>query len=388
MPVHTPPWQASSPVQALPSSQGVASVTAIPMHTPLWQVSPLVQALPSSHGVLFGSGVPAQTPPWQVSLLVQEFSSSHAAPSSSAVLPTQVPFWQVSAAVQALPSSHAAPVLGVTVQLAVPLQVCVLHWSEVQVIAVPTHWPPPVQVSLTVQALPSSHAAPVLGVTVQLDVPLQVRVLHWSEVQVIDVPTHRPLPSQVSLKGQASPSSQLVPVSGVTVQLDVPLQVRVLHVSEVQVMAVPAHCPLLLQVSSNVQALASLHAAPVLGVTVQLAVPLHVRVLHVSEVHVTAVLWQTPASQLSMVQAFPSLQSATVEQGEQPAMGVLLQTPASQDSVVQAFWSSQSAAVEQSVQPAMAEPVHCPLPSQTSLKVQALPSSHGVLAGCEASGGQ
>src|SRR5438477_688325 len=183
----------------------------MPMHTPLWQVSPVVQALPSSHGVRSGSGVPAQTPPWQVSLLVQEFSSSHAAPSSSAALPTQVPFWQVSAAVQGLPSS------------------------------------------------------------------------------------------------------QLVPVSGVTVQLAVPLQVRVLHVSEVQVMAVPTHCPLLLQVSSNVQALASLHAAPVLGVTVQLAVPLQVRVLHVSEVHVTAVLWQTPALQESMVQAFPSLQSATVE---------------------------------------------------------------------------
>src|SRR5437762_2010887 len=335
--MHTPPWQASPLVQVLPSSQGVVSSTAVPVHTPLWQVSPVVQALPSSHGVLSGSGVPAQTPPWQVSLLVQEFSSSHAAPSSSAALPTQVPFWQVSAAVQALPSSHAAPVLGVTVQLAVPLQVCVLHWSEVQVIAVPTHWPPPVQVSLKVHALLSSHAAPVLGVTVQLDVPLQVCVLHLSEVQVMAVPTHRPLPSQVSLKEQASPSSQLVPV---------------------------------------------------LGVTVQLAVPLQVRVLHVSEVHVTAVLLQTPASQLSMVQAFPSLQSATVEQGEQPAMGVLLQTPASQDSVVQAFWSSQSSAVEQSVQPAMAEPVHCPLPSQTSSTVHALASSHGVLAGCKASGGQ
>jgi len=151
------------------------------------------------------------------------------------------------------------------------------------------------------------------------------------------------------------PSSQLVPVSGVSVQLDVPLQVRVLHVSEVQVMAVPTHCPLLLQVSSNVQALASLHAAPVLGVTVQLAVPLQVRVLHVSEVHVTAVLWQTPALQESMVQAFPSLQSVTVVQDLHPSIRVLEQTPPSQDSKVQAFWSSQSAAVEQGVQPSIAE---------------------------------
>src|SRR5947207_2682223 len=263
MPVHTPPWQASPVVQSLPSSQGVLSRAAEPVHTPPWQVSPLVQALPSSHGVLSGSGVPAQTLPWQVSLLVQEFSSSHAAPSSSAALPTQVPFWQVSAAVQALPSSHAAPVLGVTVQLAVPLQVRVLHWSEVQVIAVPTPWPPPWQVSLKVQALPSSQLVPVWGVTVQLDVPLQVRVLHVSEVQVMAVPTHWPLPSQVSLKEQASPSSQLVPVSGVTVQLDVPLQVRVLHVSEVQVMAVPTHCPLPSQVSLKVHALPSSHGVSV-----------------------------------------------------------------------------------------------------------------------------
>src|SRR5881396_449169 len=273
--MHTPPWQASPLVQVLPSSQGVVSSTAMPMHTPLWQVSPVVQALPSSHGVLSG-----------------------------AALPTQVPLWQVSAAVQGLPSSQLVPVSGVTVQLAVPLQVSVLHWSEVQVMAVPTHCPLLVQVSLNEQALPSSHVAPVFGVTVQLAVPLQVRVL---------------------------------------------------HVSEVQVMAVPTHSPLLEQVSLNVQALPSSHVAPVFGVTVQLDVPLQVRVLHVSEVHVTAVWWQTPASQLSMVQAFPSSQSAAVEQGVQPAMGV---------------------------------PSHCPLPSQTSLKVQALPSSHGVLAGCKASGGQ
>src|SRR5213593_3047466 len=292
----------------------------MPVHTPLWQVSPVVQALPSSHGVLSGSGVPAQTPPWQVSLLVQEFSSSHAAPSSSAALPTQVPFWQVSAAVQKLPSSHFVPVSGVTVQLAVPLQVRVLHWSEVQVIVVPTHCPPLVQVSLKVQALPSSQLVPASGVTVQLDVPLQVRVLHVSEVQVIVVPTHCPPLSQVSLKVQASPSSQLVPVCGATVQLADPLQVRVLHWSEVQVMAVPTHCPPLVQVSLNEQALPSSHAAAVRGVTVQHAVPLQVRVLHWSEVHVMAVPthWP-PLVQVSLnEQALPSSHAA-------PVLGVTVQ---------------------------------------------------------------
>src|SRR5205823_7740361 len=180
--MHTPPWQASPLVQALPSSQGVVSSTAMPVHTPLWQVSPVVQAFPSSHGVLSGSGVPAQTPPSQVSLLVQAFASSRAAPSSSAALPTQMPFWQVSAAVQALPSLQLVPVSGVTVQLAVPLQVSVLHWSEVQVMAVPTHCPPLVQVSVNEQALPSSHAAPVLALQVQLAVPFTGRELRDSEI--------------------------------------------------------------------------------------------------------------------------------------------------------------------------------------------------------------
>src|SRR5438132_9921219 len=125
-------------------------------------------------------------------------------------------------------------------------------------------------------------------------------------------------------------------------------------------MAVPTHWPLLLQVSLELQASPSSHAAPVLGVTVQLAVPLQMRVLHASEVHVTAVLWQTPASQVSTVQAFPSLQSATVEQGVQPARAVLLQTPASQESVVQAFPSLQSAPVVPGVQSAIAVAWHTP----------------------------
>ena len=48
------------------------------------------------------------------------------------------------------------------------------------------------------QVFASSQEAPVLGVTVQLDVPLQLRALQVSEVHVIAVPTHCPLPLQVS----------------------------------------------------------------------------------------------------------------------------------------------------------------------------------------------
>src|SRR5207247_10882544 len=118
-----------------------------------------------------------------------------------------------------------------------------LQRAAVQVSAVPTHRALPWQVSLKEQAWPSSQLVPVSGVTVQLDVPLQARVLHWSEVQVIAVPTHRPLPSQVSLKEQASPSSQLVPVSGGTVQLGVPWQLGALVRSVVQSLAVPTVRP-------------------------------------------------------------------------------------------------------------------------------------------------
>src|SRR5437773_1983770 len=268
-------------------------------------------------------------------------------------VPVQTPALQASPSVLASPSLQGVP-SGVTgfeqVALSGSQTPASWHWSwAVQTTGLTAVHVPPWQVSLCVQASPSLQLVPVSGVTVQLDVPLQVRVLHWSEVQVIAVPTHWPLPSQVSLKEQASPSSQLVPLSGVTVQLDVPLQVRVLHWSEVQVIAVPTHWPLPSQVSLKEQASPSSQRVPVGGETVQVAVPLQAGVLHGSAVQVTA---------------------------------------ASQDSVVQAFWSSQSAAVEQSVQPAMGVPSHCPLPSQTSLKVHALPSSHGVSVGWKTSGGQ
>jgi len=57
-------------------------------------------------------------------------------------------------------------------------------------------------------------------------------------------------PPQTSTFVAAMPSLQVVPFARVvTVQDEVPLQVRVLHWSDVHAMAVPAHTPLLLQVS-------------------------------------------------------------------------------------------------------------------------------------------
>ena len=91
------------------------------------------------------------------------------------------PAWQVSVCVHALLSLQAVPVSGVTVHVAVPLHARVLHWSLVHVIVVPPEQVPPLlQVSPYVQALPSLQAEPVSGVTAQGAVPLQVRALHWS----------------------------------------------------------------------------------------------------------------------------------------------------------------------------------------------------------------
>src|SRR2546422_7478831 len=159
----------------------------VPVQTPALQASPSVLASPSLHGLpsgvtgfeqvaLSGSQTPAS---WHWSWAVQ----------TTGLTPVHVPPWQVSLCVQASPSLQLVPVSGVTVQLDVPLQVRVLHWSEVQVIAVPTHRPLPSQVSLKEQASPSSHAAPVGWGALQLAPPSHAQVLHWSQRHATAAPT-------------------------------------------------------------------------------------------------------------------------------------------------------------------------------------------------------
>ena len=215
----------------MPSSQGAPSAAVVPPpQTPLVQVSPLVHGFPSSQLPPFGTEVPpAHVPLVHVSPLVHGLPSEHAAPSSGADSPAHVPVSQRSLAVQAFPSSQTLPLSGTTVHDDVPLQLRVLHWSSLHVIVVPAHVPAAVQVSLYVQSLPSLQLSPVFGVTVHVELPLHVRVLHWSSLHVIVVPTHVPPAVQVSLYVQALPSSQLVPVFGVTVHVELPLHVRVLH---------------------------------------------------------------------------------------------------------------------------------------------------------------
>src|SRR5207249_6719656 len=184
LPVHTPLWQVSVCVQALPSlqalplafagfehvpaaglqlpttwhwSEAVQTTGLLPVQTPLWQVSVCVQALPSlqvlplvfagfEHVPVVGEQVPAV---WHWSKAVQ----------TTGLLPVQTPLWQVSVWVQALPSLQVLPLAfaGFEHVPVVGEQVpAVWHWSEaVQTTGLLPVQTPLWQVSVCVQALPS-----------------------------------------------------------------------------------------------------------------------------------------------------------------------------------------------------------------------------------------
>jgi hypothetical protein len=174
-----------------------------PLHAPPPQVSLVVQALPSLHAAV----LLVLTQPLaglQLSV-VQAFESLH----DKGEPPLQTPPPQVSLVVQALPSLQGI------VLLAWAQPVAGLQLSVVQIFeslhergAPPLHTPPP-HVSLVVQALPSSQGC-VLGSLTQPEAGSQESVvqplpsLHTGGAP----PTHVP-PEQVSVVVQAFPSSQL-----------------------------------------------------------------------------------------------------------------------------------------------------------------------------------
>jgi hypothetical protein len=182
-------------------------------------------------------------------------------------------------------------------------------------------WPlqlPAAQVPALRHLLPPPPQVPplLMGVTVQAAVPLQLRDAHVSEVQVIGEPTQVPLPLHASAKVQLLASSQLVPAArGVTVQVAVPLQLRVLHASEAQLTAVPVHRPSALHASPKVQALPSLQVVPMAATGLEQ--------LPVAGLHVPATWHASSAAQVTglppvqepdwhvsvCVQALPSLQA-------------------------------------------------------------------------------
>jgi hypothetical protein len=468
--IHVPAWQVSAPLQALPSeqefpsafggleqtpvdglhvpatwhwSEAVQAIGLPPEHTPAWQVSAWVQALPSlqalpsalgefeqtpvdglhvatwhwSEAVQVTGLAPVHTPAWQESVWVQALPSLQALPSalggfeqrpvdgeqtpaswhwSEAVqmiglAPVHVPAWQVSLWVQALPSLQAVPLaLGELEQTPVDgLHVATSHWSgAVQVTGLAPVHTPARHVSVCVQALSSLQAVPsALGEPEQVPVDgSQAATWHWSPaVQTTgSLPAHTPA-WQVSVWVQALPSLQAAPSAlGELEQTPFDgLQVATWHWSEtVQVTGLlPVHTPAW-QVSVWVQALPSSQAVPS-AFPVQPVAPPHeasgvwtqpVAELHESIVQTLPSLQlaggpptQAPLLQVSLaVQALPSLQEAALLTFRQPSAW-------SQESVVQTLPSSQVGG---------GPPTHAPL-LQVSLAVQELPSlQESVLLAC------
>jgi hypothetical protein len=102
-----------------------------------------------------------------------------------------------------LPSSQLPLVRGVDVQVFVPLHESVVQavGSLVQVMPVPMHCPTPLHVSPYVHASVSLQEPLVRGADAQVFVPLQDKVTQEFGllVHVIAVPLHWPRPLQVSL---------------------------------------------------------------------------------------------------------------------------------------------------------------------------------------------
>jgi hypothetical protein len=114
-PAQTPDWQLSLCVQALPSSQGVPSLSAGFEHFPV-AGSQTPAAWHESLGVQTTRFAPLQAPDRQLSICVQASPSSQDVPSAASgfehapVAGSQVPAtWQASLALQTTPAQRSAP---------------------------------------------------------------------------------------------------------------------------------------------------------------------------------------------------------------------------------------------------------------------------------------
>src|SRR5437016_464002 len=157
----------------------------MPTQMPASQASVRVQALPSSHGAPLSLAGLLQAP--VVGSQVPAVWHWSAAVHTTGFAPTQAPAWQVSLCVHALASLQLVP-LGLAGLLQTPdagLQApAVWHWSAAVHTTgfAPTQAPAP-QVSVRVQALPSSHGAPLslAGLLQPPEAGLQTpAVWHWS----------------------------------------------------------------------------------------------------------------------------------------------------------------------------------------------------------------
>ena len=341
--MQVPPPHLSPVVQELPSSQGsvlascvqplaaaqpsfvhmlssLQSVAAPGKHAPPLQVSPKVQALLSLHGSLLL--VKIQPP------LASHVSVVHGLPSLQTTnLPgAQVPPLHTSLSVQLLPSLHGLLVVLYT-QPVLTLQLSAVHTlPSSQSVASPGKQEPSAQVSPTVQALLSLHAAllleneqPLTGSHKSLvhRLPsLQVSPLPLTQVPSLHTsPTVHTLPSLhaklLLLWLQPPTTAHESVVHGFKSSQSTPcpeVQTPPTHTSPL-VQALPSSHPALVAV--NVQPLAMSQASVVQGLL---------------SLHATAVLDpHTPSAQISpTVQAFPSSQALVLLVLKQPATALQL----------------------------------------------------------------
>jgi hypothetical protein len=165
-------------------------------------VSAVEQMKPSSHGAVLLV--------WMQPVAGLHESSVQTLPSPQLVggPPTQRPPLHTSPEVHAFPSLHGAvllvcthPVAGLHVSLVQPL-------LSLQLGGAPPTQPPPLQVSFVVQALPSLHGAVLLVWTHPVDGSHVSSVQPLLSLQLGAAPPTQPPPLHVSLVVQALPSSQ------------------------------------------------------------------------------------------------------------------------------------------------------------------------------------
>jgi hypothetical protein len=257
-----PAWQVSAPLHTVLSGQAVPLATATFWHPVVGLQLSVVHTLLS----LQLSGVPAvQVPPWHTSAPLHTVLSAHDVPFSTAVA-VQPKLGEQPSVVHTLPS---------------------LQTSAVPVVHVP-FW----QVSAPLQRLPSGHAVPfATAVFAHPEAGLHESPVHtFPSLQLSAVPAVQVPFWQVSAPLQRLPSGQEVPLAtGVTVHPVAGLHPSVVHTfPSLHVSGVPeVHAPAW-QVSVPLQRLPSAHAVP----------------------FATVAFEHWPALQVSVVQGFPSLQSA------------------------------------------------------------------------------
>ena len=262
LPEHWPPAHESSTVHALPSSQA-KELAAFTQPTTVTQLSS-VQTLPSSQGL---DPTPLQAP------AVHESASVHGLPSSHAALLAAVVHPEIGAqlsVVQGFLSSHGGP-------------------------AAPRHWPL-AQVSLTVQAFPSSHAAAFAAWT-HPTAWRQLSSVHTlpSSQTMNPTPAHVP-PLHKSTSVHGSPSSHPRPSAASTCTQPLePLQVSMVQgLPSSQLLLAPGKQAPAAQWSPVVQRSPSVHVLAT-----------------------AAFLHPLPTSQESIVHTLPSSQLNAVAPGEQ-----------------------------------------------------------------------